>query len=168
MVICSITESGVLFLLILIYLRRNYYDAHHSSHNYNHQDNLPRQGTATSSTRDSDGNSYNVSLAAQKGFWNKLRLSASMTAGRSSNDGLSTKIDTTTSTVTNTVLNVDTGNGSRNFSVSPSVRYEISERSSLGLSYSYSDSYSSVVQWSYDVTDPPFCRGYRQYLYKDE
>lgn len=124
------------------------------SHNYNHQDNLPRQGTSTSSTRDSDGNSCNVSFGAQKGLWDKLRLSATMTAGRSSNDGLSSKIDTTTSTITNTVLNIDTGNASRSFSVSPSVRYEITERSSIGLSYSYSNSYSSVQQWSYDVTDP--------------
>lgn len=124
------------------------------SHNYNYQDNLPRQGTSTSNRRDSDGSSYKVSLGAQKGLWNKLRLNASVSASRSSNDGLSTKIDTTTSTITNTVLNIDTGSESRNFSVSPSVRYEISDRSSIGLDYSYTSSYSSVLQWSYDVTDP--------------
>lgn len=124
------------------------------SHTYNYQDNLPRQGTSTSNRKDSDSDSYSVSFGAQKGLWDKLRLNASMTAGRGSSDGVSTKIDTTTSTITNTVLNIDTGDESRNFSVSPSVRYEISDRSSIGLGYSYSNNYSSVLQWSYDVTDP--------------
>lgn len=124
------------------------------SHTYNYQDALPRQGTATSTVKGSDGRSYSVSLGAQKGFWDKLRLSASASASRSSSDGISTKIDTTTSTITNTVLNIDTGNASHKYSVSPAVRYEISERSSIRLGYSYTESYSSVLQWSYDVTDP--------------
>ena len=43
---------------------------------------------------------------------------------------------------------------SRSFSVSPSFRYELSDRSSLSLSYSFSDSFSQSERLAFDVTDP--------------
>ena len=124
------------------------------SSNYNYQDDLPRQGTSTSNNRDTDGNSYDISLSARKGFFDKLRLNASASMSKSSNDGFSTKIDTTTSTISTTVLNIDSGSSSRNSSVQASVRYEVSDRTSLTAGYSFSNNRSSTIQWAYDVTDP--------------
>lgn len=124
------------------------------SSNYNYQDNLPRQGTSTSNNRDTDGHSYDISFNANKGFFDKLRLNASASLSKNSNDGFSTKIDTTTSTITTTVLNIDSGTSSRNSSVRASVRYEVTDRTSLSAGYSFSNDWSSTVQWAYDVTDP--------------
>lgn len=124
------------------------------SSNYNYQDNLPRQGTSTSNVRDTDGNSYSFSLRAGKGFFDKLRLNASASISKNTNDGFSTKIDTTTSTISRTVLNIDSGSSSRTASAQASIRYEITDRSSLSVGYNFSSTTSRTIQWAYDVTDP--------------
>ena len=124
------------------------------SHSYNYQDDKPRQGTASSKATDTDGRSYDISLSANKGFFDKLRLSASADISRNSNDGLTTKIDTTTSTITRTVLDITSGTASRSMSVNPTIRYEVSDRSSLSAGYTYSKTYSQSDQFAYDVTDP--------------
>lgn len=121
---------------------------------YNYQDKLSPQGTSSSNNGISDGHSFNFVVSGNKGFWNKLRVGAGVNYSESNSDAGSTKIDTTTSTITYTVLDINTGATSRNFSVSPSVRYEITDRSSVSLSYSFNDSYSQSEQWAYNVTDP--------------
>ena len=122
-----------------------------SSH-YNYQDALARQGTSTSSKSDTDGRSFNASLSASKGFFDKLRarVNASYTLGDS--DGTSAKIDTTTSTISTTVL--DISNDARNHSLSTgaTLGYELSERSTISLSYSYGNTYRSSVKWAYDLS----------------
>ncbi|MGN1214715.1 MAG: outer membrane beta-barrel protein [Candidatus Cryptobacteroides sp.] len=121
---------------------------------FNYQDELSPQGTASSTVNDNRGHSFSASLSAHKGFRNKLRVSAGVNYSESNSDAGSTKRDTTTSTITNTVLDITTGALSRSFSVFPSVRYEISDRSSIGFNYSFSDSYSQSERLAWDITDP--------------
>ena len=124
------------------------------SSDYNYQDDLPRQGSSSSTTRNTDGISYNVGANINKGFNNKLRLAGSVSLNQSKNDGASVKVDTTTSTISVTVLNIDTGTDSRSLSANASAAYELSERSTIGIAYGYSNSRSNSIQWAYDVTDP--------------
>lgn len=121
---------------------------------YNYQDNLSPQGSSSSTVRESDSHSVSAQFSAGKGFWNKLRLSASVEYSESNSDAGSTKRDTTTSTITNTVLDITTDALSRNFKVNPSIRYELTDRSSISMSYSFNDGFSQSEQWAYDVTDP--------------
>lgn len=124
------------------------------SSDYNYQDDLPRQGSSSSTIRTTDGISYNVGGNINKGFNNKFRLAGSVSLNNSKNDGISTKVDTTTSTITVTVLDIDTGTESRSLSANASAAYELSERSTLGIAYGYSNNRSTSIQWAYDVTDP--------------
>ena len=124
----------------------------HSS-DYNYQDDLPRQGTSSSTDRTTTGLSYSIGANVNKGFNNKLRLAGSVNINNSKNDGVSAKIDTTTSTITRTVLDIDTGTDSRSLTAQTSAAYELSERSTIGIAYNYSNSKSSTVQWAYDITD---------------
>ncbi len=124
------------------------------SSNYNYQDDLPRQGSSSSTIRNTDGISYNIGGNINKGFNNKFRLAGSMSLNNSRNEGTSAKVDTTTSTITVTVLDIDTGTESRSFNANASAAYELSERSTIGIAYGYSNSKSNTVQWAYDVTDP--------------
>lgn len=124
------------------------------SSNYNYQDDLPRQGSSSSTIRNTDGISYNIGGNINKGFNNKFRLAGSMSLNNSKNEGTSAKVDTTTSTITVTVLDIDTGTESRSFNANASAAYELSERSTIGIAYGYSNSKSNTVQWAYDVTDP--------------
>jgi hypothetical protein len=124
------------------------------SSNYNYQDDLPRQGSSSSTIRNTDGISYNIGGNINKGFNNKFRLAGSMSLNNSRNEGTSAKVDTTTSTITVTVLDIDTGTESRSFNANASAAYELSERSTIGIAYGYSNSKSNTVQWAYDVTNP--------------
>ena len=124
------------------------------SSNYNYQDDLPRQGSSSSTDRNTDGLSYSVGANINKGFNNKLRLAGSVNINNSKNQGISSKIDTTTSTITRTVLDIDTGTESRSLTAQASAAYELSERSTLGIAYNYSNNKSSTIQWAYDVTNP--------------
>ena len=124
------------------------------SSNYNYQDDLPRQGSSSSTIRNTDGISYNIGGNINKGFNNKFRLAGSVSLNNSKNEGTSAKVDTTTSTITVTVLDIDTGTESRSFNANASAAYELSERSTIGIAYGYSNSKSNTIQWAYDVTDP--------------
>ena len=124
------------------------------SSDYNYQDDLPRQGSSSSTIRNTDGISYNIGGNINKGFNNKFRLAGSMSLNRSKNEGISTKVDTTTSTITVTVLDIDTGTESRSMNAQASAAYELSERSTIGIAYGYSNNKSNTVQWAYDVTNP--------------
>ena len=124
------------------------------SSDYNYQNDLPRRGTSSSTNRNTDGISYNVGANINKGFNNKFRLAGSISLNSSKNEGISTKVDTTTSTITVTVLDIDTGTESRSMNAQASAAYELSERSTIGVAYGYSNNKSNSVQWAYDVTDP--------------
>ncbi|MBR5055125.1 MAG: TonB-dependent receptor [Bacteroidales bacterium] len=124
------------------------------SSDYNYQDDLPRQGSSSSTIRNTDGISYNIGGNINKGFNNKFRLAGSMSINNSKNEGISTKVDTTTSTITVTVLDIDTGTESRSMNAQASAAYELSERSTIGIAYGYSNNKSNTVQWAYDVTNP--------------
>ena len=121
---------------------------------FNFQDDLTPQGTATSNESDSRGHSFAAGFSANKGFRDKFRVSAGVSYSESNSERGSIKRDTTTSTITNTVLDMTTDALSRSFSASPSFRYELSDRSSLSLSYSFSDSFSQSERLAFDVTDP--------------
>jgi hypothetical protein len=129
-------------------------DSYSLSSNYNYQDDLPRQGTSSSTDRTQDGISYNVSANVNKGFNNKFRVAGNVSLNSSKNEGVSAKVDTTTSTITVTVLDIDTGTESRGLNAQASAAYELSERSTLGIAYNYSNTKSSTLQWAYDVTNP--------------
>ena len=129
-------------------------DSYSLSSNYNYQDNLPRQGSSSSTVRTQDGISYNIGANVNKGFNNKFRIAGSVSFNSSKNEGVSTKVDTTTSTITVTVLDIDTGTESRSLTAQASAAYELSDRSTIGIGYNYSNSRSSTIQWAYDVTDP--------------
>jgi hypothetical protein len=124
------------------------------SSDYNYQDDLPRQGTSSSTDRTTDGLSYSVGANINKGFNNKIRLAGSVNINNSKNQGASAKIDTTTSTITRTVLDIDTGTDSRSLTAQTSAAYELSDRSTIGIAYNYSNNKSNTVQWAYDVTNP--------------
>ena len=124
------------------------------SSDYNYQNDLPKRGTSSSTNRNTDGISYNVGANINKGFNNKFRLAGSISLNSSKNEGISTKVDTTTSTITVTVLDIDTGTESRSMNAQASAAYELSERSTIGVAYGYSNNKSNSVQWAYDVTDP--------------
>ncbi|MGN0202155.1 MAG: outer membrane beta-barrel protein [Candidatus Cryptobacteroides sp.] len=121
---------------------------------FNYQDELDPQGTASSTVSDSRAHSFSAGFSANKGFLNKIRFSAGVNYSESNSDGQSTKRDTTTSTITNTVLDIGTDALSRSFSISPTVQYELSDRSSISLGYSYNDSYSQTERLAFDITDP--------------
>jgi hypothetical protein len=121
---------------------------------YNRQDNLSPQGTSSSTLTDGDSKSFGANLNISKGFFNKLRLGTAVSLSTGNSDAGTSKIDTTTSTVTNTILDIATDSDSRSFNISPSVRYELTDRSSLSLNYSYNNSYSQSERWAFDVTDP--------------
>ena len=124
------------------------------SRNYNFQDALPRQGTSNSTVSDSRNQQVSAELSANKGFNDKLRLGGGVGYSYGSSGGTSTKIDTTTSTITNTVLDISSDGDSRLFNAHASIGYELSERSSIGVRYNYSNSFNQSLQWAYDVTDP--------------
>jgi len=124
------------------------------SSDYNYQDDLPRQGSSSSTDRNTDGVSYNIGANINKGFNNKFRLAGSVSLNSSRNAGISSKVDTTTSTITVTVLDIDTGTESRSLNANASAAYELSDRSTIGIAYGYSNSKSNTIQWAYDVTDP--------------
>lgn len=123
---------------------------------YNWQDDLAPQGTASSTVTNSDSRSFNVDLNASKRFNQVLSISGGASYGQSQGDSGSTKIDTTTSTITNTVLDISTGSKSHSIGANFRVGYELSDRTSVSMSYKYSDSYSESLRWAYDVTDPTF------------
>ena len=124
------------------------------SSDYNYQDDLPRQGSSSSTDRTTTGVSYSVGANVNKGFKNKFRVAGSVNVNNSKNQGASAKVDTTTSTISVTVLDIDTGTDSRSITAQASAAYELSERSTLGVAYNYSNSRSSSIQWAYDVTNP--------------
>ena len=124
------------------------------SSDYNYQDDLPRQGSSSSTDRNTDGISYNIGANINKGFNNKFRLAGSASINNSKNEGISAKVDTTTSTINVTVLDIDTGTESRSLNANVSAAYELSERSTIGIAYGYSNSKSNSIQWAYDVTNP--------------
>lgn len=121
---------------------------------FNFQDDLSPQGTASSTVNDSRSHSLNANVSVHKGIRNKIRLSVGANYSEGNSDAGSTKRDTTTSTITNTVLDISTDALTRSFSVSPSVRYELSDRSSLGLNYSFNDYFSQSERLAFDITDP--------------
>lgn len=124
------------------------------SSSYNYQDALPKQGTASSTESGSKSRSFNANFSGRKGFFDKLTVGASARYGTSAGDGGSSKIDTTTSTITATVLDISSDSKSYNYSLSPYVRLELSDRSSVSLTYDYSNSFSQSWRYAYDVTDP--------------
>ena len=84
-------------------------------------------------------------MSVNKGFNDKLRLGAGVGYSYGSSGGTSTKIDTTTSTITNTVLDITSDGDSRLFNAHASIGYELSERSSIGIRYNYSNSLFFLV-----------------------
>ncbi|MCF0176515.1 MAG: TonB-dependent receptor [Bacteroidales bacterium] len=124
------------------------------STSYNTQDDLAPQGTSSSTHRTTEGGSLDLNLGADKGFADFVRLGLDANFSNSASDGNTIKIDTTTSTITCKTLQTDAGSDSRNFSLSPNLRFELGEKSALSLGYSYNNSYNKSEQWAYDITDP--------------
>ncbi len=124
------------------------------STNYNIQNGGTPQGTSNGSVKNSDGHSYNMSLNANKGFADKLRIRLSGDFSESVNDNFTVKEDTTTSTITYKVINIDGNGTNRKWSLGSMLRYEIDDNRNISINYSYSDTYRITEQLAYDVTDP--------------
>ena len=125
----------------------------YSSH-YNRQDNLPRQGTSTLSETASRGKSYNASLGFRKRFKDKFGVNMNISGSGSDNDNGNLKTDSTTTTISHKVIDISTLGMSREWSVSPSVSWEIDSRRSLSAQFSYSDRFSRTERLAYDISDP--------------
>lgn len=124
------------------------------STNYNTQNGGTPQGTSNGSVKNSDGHSYSMSLNANKGFADKLRIRLSGDFSESVNDNFTVKEDTTTSTITYKVINIDGNGTNRKWSLGSMLRYEIDDNRNISINYSYSDTYRITEQLAYDVTDP--------------
>ena len=124
------------------------------STNYNIQNGETPQGTSNGSVKNSDGHSYSMSLNANKGFADKLRIRLSGDFSESVNDNFTVKEDTTTSTITYKVINIDGNGTNRKWSLGSMIRYEIDDNRNVSINYSYSDTYRITEQLAYDVTDP--------------
>lgn len=124
------------------------------STNYNIQNGGTPQGTSNGSVKNSDGHSYSMSLNANKGFADKLRIRLSGDFSESVNDNFTVKEDTTTSTITYKVINIDGNGTNRKWSLGSMLRYEIDDNRNISINYSYSDTYRITEQLAYDVTDP--------------
>ncbi len=125
----------------------------YSSH-YNRQDNLPRQGTSTLSETASRGKRYNASLGFRKRFKDKFGVNMNISGSGSDNDNGNLKTDSTTTTISHKVIDISTLGMSREWSVSPSVSWEIDSRRSLSAQFSYSDRFSRTERLAYDISDP--------------
>ncbi|MBP9998416.1 MAG: outer membrane beta-barrel protein [Bacteroidales bacterium] len=124
------------------------------SSNYNIQDGKSPQGSSSSTDGSSHGQSFSSEFGVMKGFRDKLRLSLQAGASLSRNDGGSAKIDTTTSTITYKVLDIASDGKSHQFIVNPNIRYELSDASSIGIGYKWSDTYSRTLRLATDLTEP--------------
>ncbi len=124
------------------------------SRNYTTMDGLAPQGTTSERNSTSAGRNYNVGLDFNKGWNNKFRASFNTAYSQSRNSSETAKTDSTTSTITYKVLDIDGKGDAHSFSVSPSVRYEINDYCSIGLGYSYNDTYRVTEQYAVNLTDP--------------
>lgn len=124
------------------------------SSNFNIQDSKAPQGSSSSTNGKNRGQNFSSEFGISKGFRDKLRLSMKASATLNSNNGGSAKIDTTTSTITRKVLDIASDGNSRQISVNPNIRYELSEASSIGLGYRWSDNYSKAYRLATDLTEP--------------
>ena len=122
--------------------------------NYNQQDQLPRQGTSSSSKARNHSSSYGANFGFYKGFKGKfyVNLDAGMTKGNS--DGVTAKTDTTTSTITVKVLDINSDGNNHNYNVSPSLTYRFGQRGSLSLAYEYNNSRNVTERIAMNVSDP--------------
>ncbi|MBR1575971.1 MAG: outer membrane beta-barrel protein, partial [Bacteroidales bacterium] len=127
---------------------------HSWSSNYNLQDDLPRQGTSTSSKSGTHGKTFSSSVSANKRFRDKIGLSLRASASLSDSDGDNLKIDTTTSSISRKVIDIGTLGASHNWSVTPSVSWEIDDGRTLSASFGWSDSFSRTERLAYDISDP--------------
>ena len=136
----------------------NINDGHNRSvsSNYNYQDQLPRRGTSSSTTSDTRSQSFSSNFNFNKGIAGKLYLGLGANFSNGNSEGFSAKVDTTTSTVSVTVLDIDSSGENRSYGFSPSVTYRFSNRNSIELGYSFSDTYRESERLALDVTDPAF------------
>lgn len=124
-----------------------------SSH-YNQQDDLPRQGTSTRTDALTRGTSYGLDFGIHKRFADKLGLRLNLSGSGSDSDGSSLKTDSTTTTISHKEIDISTLGASRNWSVTPSLSWEIDSRRTLSASAGWSDSFSRTERLAYDISDP--------------
>ncbi len=124
-----------------------------SSH-YNRQDDLPRQGTSTRTDSGAEGSSYSLGFGVHKRFMDKLGVRLSISGSGSDSDGSSLKTDSTTTTISHKVIDISTLGASRNWSVSPSLSWEIDSRQTLSAGVGWSDNFSRTERLAYDISDP--------------
>ena len=127
---------------------------HSWSSSYNRQDDLPRQGTSTSSQTGSHGKSFSSSFSVNKRFRDKIGLSLRASGSLSDSDSGNLKIDTTTSSISRKVIDISNLGGSHNWSVSPSFSWEIDDKRTLSASVGWSDNFSRTERLAYDISDP--------------
>lgn len=121
--------------------------------NYNFQDLLPKQGTSNSTKTNTESDSYSVSLRADKGFANTVRVGVNASLNQDGSEAGSVKIDTLTTTINHKVLNIDNGSASKTVSVAPYLRFELGSRQALTLNYNLRKTHSSTDQMAFDMSD---------------
>ena len=138
----------------------NISDGHTRSNNsnYNYQDQLPRQGSSSSTVSDTRNQSFSTNFNINKGIAGKVYLGMGANFSSGNSEGFSAKVDTTTSTVAVTVLDIDSSGGNRSYGFSPSITYRFSNRHSLAIGYDFTDTHRTSERIAMDVTDPAFMR----------
>jgi hypothetical protein len=131
-------------------------DGHNNSlsSNYNYQDQLPRQGTSSSTVSDTRNQSFSSNFNFNKGFAGKVYLGMGANFSSGNSDGFSAKVDTTTSTIAVKVLEIDSSGGNRSYGFTPSITYRFSNRHSIELGYGFTDTHRVSEKIAMDVTDP--------------
>ena len=124
------------------------------SSNYNYQDDLPKQGTSSSTVGNTVSKSYSGNFNFSKGFNGKVYLGLSANASKGNSEGVSAKIDTTTSTVYIKKLDIDSDGNNSSLGVSPSVTFRFTNRNSLELGYSYDKEHRVTNRVAMNVSDP--------------
>lgn len=128
--------------------------------NYNYQDDLDRQGmeSKTTSGRSKDFPAMPTSLSGganlnfSKGFVDKYRIGLAASFNMANNNGFSVREDLTTSTITQKVLEIGSYGKNYSFNLSPTFRYEISDKMSLTFAYSYQNSFEKKLREAFDVS----------------
>jgi len=123
------------------------------SRQYNKQDDLPKQGTSSSTVSTTNSTSYNANIFFSKGFNGKFYVNFDAGFNKGNSDGQSAKLDTTTVSSTIKVLNITSDNNNRSYNFNPSLSWRFNNRSQLQLSYSYDNSKNVTDRVAFDMTD---------------
>ena len=121
---------------------------------YNYQDDLPKQGTSSSTVSTNHSTSYNGNFNFDKGFNGKVYIGFSAGGSKGVSDGVQAKIDTTTTNSNIKTLDITSDSNNYNYNFSPRISFRFSNSSSLELSYDYDKSRNATDRIATDISNP--------------